>query len=224
MRFRSPHAFFCLHATDLVPGNWRRHLRRFYSLGLALGVLHFAPQPATAADTAENTAKHVALESANPETVVAAYLINFLRYVEWPETIPPAGEPWRIGLLNADNYRGLLERLAKDKIKQGRPIVIVSTADPATLRTCQIVLLGGTASANAASVAKTFDGRPVLTVVYRNKELFASGAMIELVMEGRNIRYRLNVALLKAQGLMPTPGLLENALPRTPPPMAMAQL
>ena len=61
----------------------------------------------------------------------------------------------------------------------------------------------------------------MLTVLYRGELAAAppSGAVIELVRVRSNIRYLLNSTALRAQGLQPTPGLLENALRRSGGPM-----
>ena len=145
-------------------------------------------------------------------SIIAGYLVNFVRYVEWPETEPPAGQPWRIGLLNAGGeLRAALEREAEGKTVRGRKIAVVSAADPAGLRDCQIVLLpAAPAMAGAASALAT---RPVLTVVYRDNAPPPFPVAIELVKQDRRMRYHLNAGLLAARELRPTPGLLENALP-----------
>lgn len=173
-----------------------------------------------AADPTDPTGKRPPVVSSNAETVIAAYLVNFLRYVEWPETVPPAGEPWRIGLLKSEELHGPLDRLTQGKIVRGRPITVVNASDPAALRDCQMVLLAEGVPANSPADAKVFAGRPVLTVVYHEKASAVNVAMIELILQGRNIRYRLNAALLTAEGLKPTPGLLENSLPPAAPSVA----
>ena len=148
--------------------------------------------------------------------VIAAYLVNFVRYIEWPAEIPPTGEPWRIGLLNSDALRSTLERMVAGNSVRGRPIVIVRSDNPGDLLTCQVVLLTPTSS-KAVEDAKVFAHQPVLTVFYREKGGGEAMAAIELVLQNRNIRYRLNPGLFAAQGLRPTPGLLENSLPVTVP-------
>ena len=175
-------------------------------LGLGVGLRSFAATPPEKRQVSE------------PNAVIAAYLVNFVRYIEWPESVPPAGEPWRIGILNAENLRGPLDRIAEGKIVRGRPIIIVHATDPAALRDCQIVLLPSSAD-NPALTAKALADRPILTVLYHDKDTAAATATIELVLLNRNIRYRLNAGLLAAQGLRATPGLLENALPTAATPV-----
>ena len=209
------------HVTTVWLDRLRGRTRAFRFILCAALFILFAPQ-ISASDLADNTAQRAPVASSNVETVIAAYLVNFLRYVEWPEAVPPAGEPWRIGLLGEEDTYRALDRLAQGKIVRGRAITIVDSPDPALLRDCQIVLLAETSPAKAVTLAKVFAGHPVLTVVFHDKNQDSTGAMIELILQGRNIRYRLNAALLTAAGLKPTPGLLENALPPISTPVALA--
>ena len=196
------------------------------SFGKGLGVfflLALLLAPALrAADVAENAAKRVPAERKSADEVIADYLINFLFYVDWPETVPPVGEPWRIGLVKSDEVARLLKKKTAGKSVRARSILIVEANDPVALQDCQMVLLSA-ASANGESLAKAFADRPVLTVVFHEKVPVPNRAMIDLVLQGRSIRYRLNAAQLTAHGLKPTPGLLENSLPPIAPPLALAQ-
>jgi hypothetical protein len=152
----------------------------------------------------------------DPDVIIAGYLVNFVRYVEWPAEVPPAGQPWRIGLLDSDGLRAALERIVAGKSVRGRPIVVSPGSSPSDLRNCQVILLPSS-SQQALSDAKAFAKLPVLTVIYRENEDAETEAAIELVLKNRNIRYRLNSTLFAAQGLRATPGLLENALPAVRP-------
>jgi hypothetical protein len=188
----------------LVPRNRLGSLTLSVCLGMALsfggGATIWAASPPAKAPTSDVNA------------VIAAYLVNFVRYIEWPAGIPSAGESWRIGLLNSNGLNGTLERMVEGKSVRGRPIVIVRATNSADLQTCQVVLLPSP-SIKAAEDAKAFANQPVLTVAYREKEGGEAMVAIELVLQNRNIRYRLNAGLFAAQGLRATPGLLENSLP-----------
>jgi hypothetical protein len=148
------------------------------------------------------------------DTVIAAYLVNFVRYVEWPAKVPPAEEPWRIGILNSENLRGVLARMVAGKTVRDRGLVVVHATDAAGLHDCQVVLL----PAAAAAAAQGFAGRPVLTVAFSDQEKAPAGAMITLLRVGHHIRYRLDSSRLTSEGLRPTAGLLENALAQSPSP------
>ena len=204
--------------TTTVPAARRRPptLRHVGLLIIALASIIFTPITAWAADTAEVQTKRALTAKSDPESLIAAYLLNFVKYIEWPEAIPPTGEPWRIGVLNNERVRDSLDPIVKGMFIRGRLIVIVHAFDAADLSNCQIVLLPSSGSV-AAAAAKAFVERPVLTVFYHEKGSVAVAAAIELLLQNQSMRYRLNPSLLTAQGLKATPGLLENSLPLASP-------
>ncbi len=188
---------------------WRLQARRRATAGLAVFlVLGNSLAPLLAAPDA---AQPGITREVDADMVVAAYLLNFLRYVEWPEAVPPGGEPWRIGLLNAKDLGGPLARMTAGKTVRGRSIAVVNAASAAEAGGCQIVFLSASLP-NLSVDLDSFKGRPVLTVVY-GEEADADGAMIVLMQRGQSIRYSLRALRLSPNGLRPTPGLLENALP-----------
>lgn len=202
--------------TTAVPGARRRPstLPRFGLLLCVVAMIISAPHAAWAADTAEASTKRNLPAQSVPEPLIAAYLLNFVKYIEWPEAIPPPGEPWRIGVLNNKRVRDAFNPLVKGMLVRGRPIVVIHADDATALSGCQIVLLP---SAGAGAAAKIFAERPVLTVFYREKGSTAVAATIELLLQEKSIRYRLNPGLLLAQGLKATEGLIENSLPLSTP-------
>ena len=194
--------------SSLKPALARRNRIGSFALavGLGLAVVFGGSSPILAASPQTKP------PASDVNAVIAAYLVNFVRYIEWPADLPPTGEPWRIGLLNSDAVRSTLERMVEGKSVRGRPVVIVGANTPGDLLTCQVVFVPS-ASDKAVEDAKAFAHQPVLTVAYREKDSGEATAAIELVLKNRNIRYRLNRGLFAAQGLRPTPGLLENSLP-----------
>ena len=150
--------------------------------------------------------------------VVANYLAVFCRYITWPE--PPAGTPatapLRIGVLGPNPFGQTLEKVLASKVLRGRPFTAVYATDITQLAGCHVVFINYTDTEQVAAALAALAGKPVLTVLYRGElaDSPATGAVIELVRVRSNIRYLLNPTTLSAQGLQPTPGLLENALRR----------
>ncbi len=151
-------------------------------------------------------------------TVVANYLAVFCRYITWPESPAgtPAGAPLRIGVLGPNPFGQTLETLLAGKVMRGRPLTAVYATDIRQLVGCQVVFINYTDAGQLATALAALAGKPVLTVLYRGElaDSPATGAVIELVRVRSNVRYLLNPSALGAQGLQPTPGLLENALRR----------
>ena len=155
--------------------------------------------------------------------VVANYLAVFCRYITWPE--PPAGTPaeapLRIGVLGPNPFGQTLEQVLAGKALRGHPFTAVYATDIAQLAGCHVVFINYTDADRITDALATLGGKPVLTVLYRGElaDSAATGAVIELVRVRSNVRYLLNPTALNAQGLQPTPGLLENALRRIGSPV-----
>jgi len=148
--------------------------------------------------------------------VVAHYLAVFSRYVTWPSPAPAAAEPLRIGVLGPNPFGSALATVLAGKSLRGRPLVAVYATDIEQLAGCDVVFINYTDADRITDALATLGGKPVLTILYRGElvDSAATGAVIELVRVRSNVRYLLNPTALSAQGLQPTPGLLENALRR----------
>ncbi len=101
----------------------------------------------------------------DPRAVEAAFLLNFTRYVNWPEGVfDDTHSPWRICVLGADPFGQVLEKTFKGRMEGGRRFTIERSDDPAALGHCQIVYVGHEVSATRhASLAPLLE-LPVLTV------------------------------------------------------------
>lgn len=101
----------------------------------------------------------------DPRAVEAAFLLNFTRYVAWPEGVFADGQtPWRICVLGNDPFGQVLENTFKDRIEGGRGFSIERSNDPAELGHCQIVYVGYEVSATRHAALARLKERPVLTV------------------------------------------------------------
>ncbi len=146
--------------------------------------------------------------------VIANYLAAFCRYVTWPSTNGvPAEAPLRIGVVGPNPFGSTLDRFLAAKAHNGRPLAAVYATTAEQAAGCQLVFVAFNRSSERAATLRFFADQPVLTVVYLGSDTGDSptGAAIELVRAGNNIRYLLNPTVLSAQQLQATPGLLENA-------------
>ena len=159
--------------------------------------------------------------SASPPSdyaVVANYLAVFCRYVVWPDTGPSASPPppLRIGVLGPNPFGTTLNQLLASKTLHGRRMTAAHGETPDQLLDCQVVFIAIANEAERAAALAALAGKPILTAVYLGEPSRPepTGAVIELVRIGNNIRYQLNATALSAQNLQATTGLLENALCR----------
>lgn len=151
------------------------------------------------------------VDDAKLYSVIANYLTVFPNYVHWPTGAMAPGEPIRIGVLGRDPFGTVLEQALEGKSAAGRPLVLVRAREAAALRECQLVFVDHPRQSVLADLVKAAEGRPMLTIVFATD--LAGRAMVELVLtpEG-NVRYAVNVELLRRADLTPSAGLLRSAL------------
>lgn len=129
----------------------------------------------------------------NEYQVKAAFLFNFLKFVEWP---PPAGDrPWTIGVVGHRDFADLLSDLVRGKTVNGQPVVVKRIAGLADSRGCHIVY-----SPDAASGSQL---PGVLTV--------GEGGMVNFYLDQDQIRFEIRPEAAKAAGLRLSAQLLHLA-------------
>jgi hypothetical protein len=135
--------------------------------------------------------------------VKAAFLYNFAKFVEWPSgTFATSNAPVIIGILGRNPFGGELERMVKDKVLKGRPMVVqtvASTADPA-LKHCQILFIQPMDRDRTMEILGSLKGAPILTVS-ETDDFVKLGGMISFVMDGKRVRFEINDNAAMAAGL-----------------------
>jgi hypothetical protein len=116
-----------------------------------LTVIPSRPLPAAPADQGRKYA------------VIAAFLYNFLLYVDWPEEAADGNGPLRIGVLGANPFGGALTAMEK-KTVAGRAIEIAVHDTVATLEPCHILFIPGDHDDQLAAARRALRDKPVLTV------------------------------------------------------------
>jgi hypothetical protein len=133
----------------------------------------------------------------------AAYLFNFVKFVDWPASAPV--DTLTVCFLGGD---GVLEALAsgiETKRVGARKLSVRQLEQPPTVAGCEVLY------ADAASVDHSLSiGLPVLTV--SDAPGFATnGGMIELFTENHRLRFVINVGHVHRAGLRISSDLLKLA-------------
>jgi hypothetical protein len=145
--------------------------------------------------------------------VKAAFLYNFAKFVEWPpQAFPATNTPITIGMLGRNPFDGELERAVRNKVVNGRPLVmqkLASTTDP-LLKHCQIVFIQPMEKNRLVEFLAALKDAPVLTVS-ESEGFTRYGGMINFVMEERKVRFEINDAAAARAGLKISSKLLSLA-------------
>jgi hypothetical protein len=125
--------------------------------------------------------------------VKAAYLSNFLKFVEWPDD--PAADPhgkWVIGFVGDSPIGGELSRLIEGKNVLGRDLQVKKFQTTDNLRGCNILFISESEQKRLPPILAALRGSSVLTVADMDN-FIGAGGMIQFVVEDARVRVAIDV-------------------------------
>lgn len=117
--------------------------------------------------------------------IKAAYLYNFVKYVEWPEPVPAS---ILICVAGQNPFGTVLEDLLRNERVRG--VQVRSEVIPGPIPECNVVFTPRTS--NIQAYLNFVAGMPVLTVG-ETERFIEQGGMIRFYLEGgKNVRFEIN--------------------------------
>jgi len=162
------------------------------------------------------------------DAVKAAYLVNFIRFTEWPSaSTDDTDTPLVIGVAGNRELEDSLWKITAGKRLNNRKVRILRLVVPADATECRLIYINPSPS-RADAVAVSTDewlqavrGKPVLTVSHLNNFL-SQGGIINFYTEDKNIRFEISTDAGDAAGLRLSSRLLALArIVRTGPTAAL---
>jgi len=135
--------------------------------------------------------------------VKAAYLYNFIKYVEWLE---PVKGPLTICVAGQNPFGTVLEDLVRNEKVRGIPLR--TEVVPGPVDECHVVFTPKTS--NVQAYLKAAAGTPTLTVG-ESKGFIDQGGLINFVVDGGNVRFEINRSGAERAGLRISSRLLQLA-------------
>lgn len=124
--------------------------------------------------------------------IKAAFLYNFVKFVEWPAETLPGDRPIIVGVLGKDPFGLALDDVILGKAVDGHPIQILRTNSVQDLRSCRIAFISPSEAKRLPEILAGLRGSSVLTV--GEADHFAQlGGMIQFTLEGNKVRFAINV-------------------------------
>ena len=121
----------------------------------------------------------------------AAYLLNFARFIYWPEQIIVTTDSFNICVIGDSPFGDSLEKLSNKKIKN-KKIKVKRAKNYEKENACHIVYISESRKGDYKEVINNIDNDSVLTV--SDIDGFASsGGMIGFVRVGNKIKFEINV-------------------------------
>jgi hypothetical protein len=159
---------------------------------------------------------NLAAQTTKEYEVKAAFLYNFVQFVEWPtDAFVDAQSPIVIGILGDDPFDASLDEIVRDEKVNNRPLVIQHYQRVEDIKACQILFISQSENRRLAEIFAALKDRSILTV--GDTDGFVKrGGMIRFVTEKNKIRFRINAEAAKAANLTISSKLLRLAEIVTP--------
>ena len=141
------------------------------------------------------------------QSVKAAFLTKFSRYVEWPVAVRAAARPTELCIVGNDPFGRLVDQAAQSG---PNPIAVRRLERAEQARTCAVAFLGGTRHQSTAQMVAALSGAPVLTIT--DARLGSTQGMIHFAIRQGKVGFHINDALAARSRLSISSRLLQLAL------------
>lgn len=137
--------------------------------------------------------------------VKAAFLFNFLKFVDWPALAPAAANDasWVIGVLGPDPLGDALDNTVRGKVVNGRRVEVRRYAKPGDVKGCHILFIGRAASEHGGAPSQ-----PGLLTVGEDPGFLKSGGIINFYLEDNRVHFEISAPAAHSAGLHVSPQLL----------------
>ncbi|VFQ43497.1 protein of unknown function duf4154 [Desulfoluna butyratoxydans] len=152
----------------------------------------------------------VSAEPATESRIKAAYLLNFARFVTWPEeAFDNSVAPIVLCVLGDDPIDSALPTIQYKRV-QNRPLEIRHITSLGELPRCHMLFVGETPPKTIQQVLTAIGTRPILTV--SSLPGFSSrGGMLTFIKTENKIRFEVNLSTTRTAGLSISSRLLKLA-------------
>jgi hypothetical protein len=124
--------------------------------------------------------------------IKAAFLYNFVKFVQWPaSSFPAADAPVTICLMGPDPFGAALDDLTADEQVEGRPLAVRRLGRTDATAGCHVLFVAPAERARFEDILRNVDTRRVLTVSDAT-EFLAAGGHISFFMESNRVRFAVN--------------------------------
>jgi hypothetical protein len=143
------------------------------------------------------------------DNIKAAFLYNFAKYVEWPETAFPTGA-FRVCVVADAGFVKMVDDIIAGETLAGLPVMRRTPSSPDEARSCNILFVGRAEGRRADPLLVAVRGSHVLTVG-DTADFLTHGGVVTFVREGDRVRFDVNVGEAQRAGLTISSRLLRVA-------------
>jgi len=143
--------------------------------------------------------------------VKAAFLLNFVKFVEWPGTaFTDEKSPLVLGVVGEDPFGAALDAL-EGQIVRNRTVQVKRFSNTDGIRKCHLLYISPSEEVRIRDIVKAVGDAPVLIVSDGAERFAQQGVSINFILSDNKIRFEINVAVAKKAGLSMGTQLLQVA-------------
>ncbi len=142
--------------------------------------------------------------------VKAVYLYNFGRFVEWPSSVIAKSDVYNICILGQDPFGPALDATLAGETIGGKNISAKRISTPQEAVDCQILFMSAAEENQLNRIIEALDKGAILTVSDMPR-FSRRGGMIQFVVEGKKVRFEVNLTAVQRAGLTLSSELLKVA-------------
>ena len=144
--------------------------------------------------------------------IKAAFLYNFLKYLQWPANATPAeGQPFVIGVFQDNPFDTALDTIAKTKKVAGHPIEIRRLTSIEGVRECQLLFVSGAVPLPQQNAVLRAARNAFVFVVGEDDDFLQRGGHAQFYLEGNKVRFAFSADAAKREDLKVSSKLLALA-------------
>ena len=125
------------------------------------------------------------------QQVKAAFVLNFLKFVTWPEAPADAAAPIEVVVLGADDRARAIEQASARQQIGGRSIKVRAVRRAGDIGAPQLLFIAASERDRLPVLLREFEGRPVLTVG-DGSGYGAAGVVLNFYTSDTRIRFEAN--------------------------------
>jgi hypothetical protein len=142
--------------------------------------------------------------------VKAAYLYNFGRFVEWPDSVATKSDSFNVCVLGQDPFGPALDATLAGETIGGKNVTARRISSPQEAVNCRILFMSSEEGSRLSKIMEALDRGSVLTVSDM-PQFSQRGGMIQFVLEGKKVRFEVNLTAVQRAGLTLSSELLKVA-------------
>lgn len=142
----------------------------------------------------------------------AAYLFNFMKFVEWPEeAFAKPDSAMVIGVLGDNPFGRNLEDAVRNKTINGRRLVVKKAVPLAEAHTCHVLFISTSERRRLSEIFETLGTASILTIGETDR-FTENGGVINFVVREKKLRFQINREAARKAGLKISSKLLTLAV------------